>query len=272
MVRSKPSRTGAPPRVGEGDVAEADLARRQPGRPTRAPPGSAPAGAIAALQAQHRGHRRGRAVEGPVEPAEGDHRGAHRRLGVGDGGAELDAAAARRRGQRPEDQRGWRRLTSSRLDSSDRSRSRVASYCSRCRRVRRSTKRSMVQPARPNRRSSLAAGRIDGEAIGVVGVALRAAHLVGVAVAPDGALAQQPVGRQPAAGEHQRRPPGEGEQHHRRSDAAEQLYQAAGDEVHGDRQRRPGHAEVEVAGDGQVIGERLGPRGGPCRAAARRRR
>ena len=45
----------------------------------------------------------------------------------------------------------------------------------------------------------LAGRRIDGEPVGVVGVALRAANLVGVAVAPDPALAQQPVRREPRA-------------------------------------------------------------------------
>ena len=46
--------------------------------------------------------------------------------------------------------------TISRLHTIGCSRSRVASYCSRCSRVRRSTNRAIVQPARPNNRSSLA--------------------------------------------------------------------------------------------------------------------
>jgi hypothetical protein len=49
--------------------------------------------------------------------------------------------------------------------------------------------------------------RIDGEPVGVVGVALRGAHLVGVAVAPDRALTQQPVRREPGAAKQERRPP-----------------------------------------------------------------
>jgi hypothetical protein len=48
--------------------------------------------------------------------------------------------------------------TSSRLQITGRSRRRVAAYCSSCRRVRRAMKRSIVQPERPNNRSSLLAG------------------------------------------------------------------------------------------------------------------
>ena len=48
--------------------------------------------------------------------------------------------------------------TMARLDKTDCSRIFVASYCSSCRRVRRATKRSIVQPTSPNIRSSLAAG------------------------------------------------------------------------------------------------------------------
>ena len=46
--------------------------------------------------------------------------------------------------------------TINRLQTIGFSRSRVASYCSWCRRVRRSTKRAIVQPTRPKSRSSLA--------------------------------------------------------------------------------------------------------------------
>ena len=135
------------------------------------------------------------------------------------------------------------------------------------------TNRSMIQSAETEQPQLLAGRRIDRQAIGVVGVALRAAHLVGVAIAPDAALAQQPVRGQPRAAEHQRRPPGVGGRARRRDgQPADHLDQAAGDEVHRDRQRRTGHAEIEVARDRQVGGERRDPRGGRCRAAARRLR
>ena len=106
----------------------------------------------------------------------------------------------------------------------------------------------------------LAGRRIDRQPIRIVGVALRAADLVGVAVVPDRALAQQPVRRQPAAGEHERRPPGEGEQHDRRGEAADQLDQAAGDEVHRDTTaagpvmpRSKSRATVRSAGERRVF-------------------
>ena len=53
----------------------------------------------------------------------------------------------------------------------------------------------------------LRGGRVDREAVRVVGVALRGAHLVGVAVLPHRALAQQVVRRHPRADEQRRRPP-----------------------------------------------------------------
>jgi hypothetical protein len=51
------------------------------------------------------------------------------------------------------------------------------------------------------------------------------------------------------------RPPGEAGEHSRRGKAADRADQAAGDEVHGVGQRRTGHAEIEIASDGQVGGQ-----------------
>ena len=53
--------------------------------------------------------------------------------------------------------------------------------------------------------------------------------------------------------QHRRRPPGEAEEHERRGDPADQPDQAAGDEVDVHEHRRPGHAPVELAGDGEVV-------------------
>ncbi len=112
-------------------------------------------------------------------------------------------------------------------------------------------------PAGEAEEAQLLAGRgIDRQAVGVVGVALRGAHLLGLAVVPDGAIAQQPMGREPSAGKQQRRPPGVPRQDHGRCHPAGHLDQAGGDEVHGDRKRRPGHPQIEVAGHGQVAGQR----------------
>ena len=101
----------------------------------------------------------------------------------------------------------------------------------------------------------LARGRIDGQPVRIVGIPLGAADFLGVAVAPDGALAQQPMRGEPPAGEHQRRPPREAKQHGRRGKTANHADEAAGDEIHRVRQRRARHAEVEVARDREVGGK-----------------
>ena len=104
----------------------------------------------------------------------------------------------------------------------------------------------------------LGSRRVDRHAVGVLGVALGVQHLGRAAVAPDGALAQQPVRGRPGEHEQQRLPPAVPGQHDGRGDAGEQADEAVGDEVHGVRQRRPGDSEVEVAGHRQVVGE-VGP-------------
>ncbi len=63
------------------------------------------------------------------------------------------------------------------------------------------------------------------------------------------------MGRQPRAGEQQRRPPGVCRQHDRRREAPDQLDQTGRDEVHAERQRRAHDPEVEVAGHREVVGE-----------------
>ena len=103
--------------------------------------------------------------------------------------------------------------TSSRLHNTGRSRKRVACHCRSSSRRRRDVNRSTVHAARPNRRSSLAAGGSHRQPIGVVGVALRLANLRCVAIAPDRALAQQPVRGEPGAASSSGRPPGVGRQH-----------------------------------------------------------
>ena len=111
------------------------------------------------FEPQDGGDRRGGAVERPVEAAEGDQRrrrsppARRRRARPSSMRPALAAAASARTPARFAPA-----TTISRLQTSGLSRSRVASYCSSCRRVRRSTKRSIVQSARPNSRSSLPAG------------------------------------------------------------------------------------------------------------------
>ena len=224
-------------------IAEADLARRHAAAaPVARPTAARPAGAIAGSSRSTAADRRRRAVERPVEPAERDHRRADRALREHDDLARGSGCRRRPRWRATRTRRRWRRATSSRLHSTGFSRSRVASYCSACRRVRRATKRSIVQPARPNSRSSLRGRRIDREPVGVVGVALRAAHLLGVAVAPDRALAQQPVRRQPRAAEHERRPP--------------RVRERAPPRTRGRRSSRPGRSamkSIEIDSGGPVM-------------------
>ena len=94
--------------------------------------------------------------------------------------------------------------------------------------------------------------RVDSQAVGVVGVALRVADLVGVAVPPHRALPQQPVGCRPCPREQRCRPPpvGDEEQHGRH--AADEIDEAAGDEVDVEVHGRPGHPRVELAGHGEI--------------------
>ncbi len=102
----------------------------------------------------------------------------------------------------------------------------------------------------------LAGRRIHRQPVGVVGIALRGAHLLCLAVVPDGAVSQQPMGRQPRAGQQQRRPPRVAREDHGRCHPAGDLDQAGSDKVHGNGKRRPGHPQVEIPSHGQVAGER----------------
>ena len=112
------------------------------------------------------------------------------------------------------------------------------------------------QPRRqPEQPDLLGGGRLGGEVVGVVGVAAGGLDLVGVAVAPHAALAEQPVGGAPGGEQQQRRPPGEAEQHEGGGDAPEEHDETLGDEVHVHEHRRTGLSEVEVAGGREVVGE-----------------
>ena len=201
-------------RVGEGDIAEADLARRHAGgRPGAADQRAG--GGHRLLQAQHRRHGRGGAVERPRPAAEGDRAG-------GDGGRrerhraiERQSAARGRGGQRPEDheiggdhqqqapghgplaQPGRLPLELEELLSPG--------------------AEAIDDPARqPEEPQLLGRVRLDRQAVGVFGMALGPADFLGVPVAPHAALAQQPVRGQPGAGQHDRRPPRIAGEHHAR--------------------------------------------------------
>jgi hypothetical protein len=61
--------------------------------------------------------------------------------------------------------------------------------------------------------------------------------------------------RQPRARKQYRRPPRVSGEDHGGRDTADHLDHTACNEIHGDRQRRAGHPEVEIARDGEIAGE-----------------
>ena len=168
---------------------------------------SDPAGSMASSKPQHGRDGRGGAIERPRQPAEGDHAGHH------GGGREChhpiewQRAVGRGARQRPEhhDVRGKHQHQAP--DHRPLAEAAWPASCSSNSRRRRARKRSTVQSRKPEEPELLGRGWLDRQAVGVVGVALGLADFLGIAVAPDAALAQQPVRGQPAAGKQQRRPP-----------------------------------------------------------------
>jgi hypothetical protein len=72
-------------------------------------------------------------------------------------------------------------------------------------------------PGQPEEAQFFRRRGLNRELIAVIRMTLRRAHFVGISVAPDSALAQQPVRGQPGVGEQKRRPPGIACEHDRRS-------------------------------------------------------
>ncbi len=64
------------------------------------------------------------------------------------------------------------------------------------------------------------------------------------------------MGRQPRARQQERRPPRIRREHNGQREPPDHLDQARGDEVHAQRERWPGDPQVELAGHGEVVGER----------------
>ena len=198
-------------RVAKADVAKADLARWRAGR--RAIAGRQRARrSHRRLDTQHGIHRRRGAVEGPTESSKRDHRHAHGALDEGDDLTQTEPAAYNGVRERPEDQdvggHDQQHAPQQRLLAQ--ARRRVLEIVQ----SRAAGDEAIDRPAgQAEQPQLLAGGRIDRDAVGVVGVALRRAHFIGVAIPPDAALAQQPVRRQPCGDEHERRPPRVGKQH-----------------------------------------------------------
>ena len=185
--------------VGERDVAEADL--RRLGSPAAAPCStrdSAPTRPVLLAEPEHGGDRCRRPVERPVEAAEGDQRRADGHLGVDDRPVEGDRPVGEVAGQRHEDADVGHRHQ----QHADHQRP-LAEPGGRLLEVEQlpaplgePVEDPVGQPEDPQ---LLGRRRVDGEPEGVLGVQAGLAHLVGVAVLPDRALAQQPVGRAPGA-------------------------------------------------------------------------
>ena len=251
MVRSKPSSTGRSlARIGERDVAEADLARGQAVGPAAAPgeePASAPCTPIA-------GSRRSTAATGAAAPSSAQLRPPKAMALTPT--ATCAKTTTRPRSRRPpaaaeasdQNTATLAARTSSRLQASGLSRRRVASVLQLVQ-ARPPADEALHHPVdQAEEAQLLGRGRIDGEPVGVLGVALRLAHLLGVAVAPDRALAQEPVGGEPRPGQDERRPPRVAEEDGRGGEPHDRHDQPPGDEVHVDVHRRPGHARGRTRG------------------------
>ncbi len=186
-------------RIRERDVAEADLARRHVRCADACLARSAPSGSIARC-------RRNTAPAGAAAPSSAhDNPPNAIMLVVTAALANVTArprsmrARAQRRARSTRTPRRSRASTISRLHTTGRSRRRVASQRRSNSRRRCAVKRSTVQVDKPEQAQLFGGRRIDREPVRVVGVTLRLTYLVGVAIAPHGAFAQQPLRREPAA-------------------------------------------------------------------------
>ncbi len=250
--RGGPALRSCARRIGERDVAETDLA----GGPLRRPlAGGESAGrAHRRLQTQDGGHRSGRPVQGPAESAERDRRHTDRALHVDDRFPERDASGRGRLREHPEDEHV--RGHDEQHAPHDRTLAQAGGRVLQIVQARAAFAETLDRPGREAEQAQLLARRrVHGQAVGVLGIPLRASHLVRVAVAPDRALAQQPVRGQPRARQHDRRPPRVADEDHGGGEPPDHGRHAVRDEVHGDRERGPGHAQVEVARDGEVARE-----------------
>ena len=97
--------------------------------------------------------------------------------------------------------------------------------------------------------------RVDCKPVCVFRVSLRGADLVGVAVLPHPALAEQPVGGAPGDQQDPGSPPAKPEQQRCRGNTDHEVDEATGYEVHRDVERRSHHPEVEVPRHREVVRE-----------------
>ena len=165
------------------------------------------------LQTHHRASRRRGAIERPRQSAERDHARADRRAGERDDVADREASGRRVAGQRPEhNQVGGQHQQQApqhRLLAQSR---RFPSEIEQPPSPRGET---LDRPCRESEQPQFLRGRrIDCQPISIIGVALRLANLICIAIAPDSAFSQQPMRREPRTREQNRRPPRVSCEHH----------------------------------------------------------
>ena len=201
-----------------------------------------------------RGHRRGRAVQGPVEPPERDQADA-------EGDLREDHEAVQQQRARDDLVAEGTEDGHVREDHDDHAqRHRLLPQPGRPLLQLEQQPPSLDEPGhrptgQPEQPQFLGRLRVNGEPVRVVGVPLGRADLGGVAVLPDSALPQQPVGRRPGQHQHDGRPPGEAGQHDGRGHPAHRADQTGRDEVEVEIHRRSGHPAVELTRGGQVVGQ-----------------
>ncbi len=199
MVRSKCSRHGRASGVCERDVAQANLAR---GHAIRRPAagGQRAFRTHGSLEPQHGGNGSSRSVERPTESAERDHRHADGALHVYHRFPKTDAA--RDGGQWPVSRRQHVGADDQEHAPDHGTLAQTRGGVLKFVQASAPGDETVDRPAgKAEQAQFLAGGRIHRQPVRIVGVPLRAAHLFGIAVAPDRALAQKPVRGQPRARE-----------------------------------------------------------------------
>ena len=212
--------------------------------------------------------RRGRAVKCPAQPAERDGADADGGLQVRRCGAQTDAARPKPRRRAPRRRCCWRRARrpARRPPSAPAAGSpRTAAGTAGSAPIREPVDHPVGEPEQPQ---LLGRRRVGGEAVGIVRVPLGRRAPLGVAVAPDPALPQQPVGRAPGEQQDQRRPPREARPARgptrtpvtssTRPPAMKSMATTSGG---------PLSSRVEVARHREVVGQLRCSRGAPCPAA-----
>ncbi len=206
------------------------------------------------LQRPDRDDRSRGTVEGPAEPTERDRAGPERGSGVGHDGLEVELSVVPLLGEQPEEE-GVRRQHDHE-GAAERALAEASGVVLQLVEAEPVAGEPLEQPrGQPEEPDLLGGRRLGREGVGVVGVAAGGLDLVGVAVAPDAALAEQPVRGTPGGQQEEGRPPGEPEQHQGGGDATEEHHETLGDEVHVQEHRRRGLPEVEVAGRREVVGQ-----------------